>query len=56
MSSSLGLTWQPDRERDTLHAFLDDVDTGEGYHAHWNFAWAWSPSEFDVLADNMFLK
>ena len=40
----------------TFNAFLDDVDTGEGYHAHWNFAWAWSPSEFDVLADNMFLK
>ena len=40
----------------SVQEMIRDVDTGEGYHAHWNFAWAWSPSEFDVLADNMFLK
>jgi hypothetical protein len=38
----------------SFNAFLDDVDTGDSYHAHWNFAWAWPP--FEVLADNMFIK
>jgi len=54
--SSYGEEGSSGHSKLTFNAFLDDVDTGEGYHAHWNFAWAWTPSEFDVLADNMFLK